>query len=179
MDIMAMQIMNEIKNWLIQNLGTVQFLQFIIPIVISLLSIRFIQTKRRGPVLILDIKNIKEYPEDRQQKIKKEDYSITYRSYLLQIRNEGDSVALNVQIDSDNFKIVKYQNHQIGLQDEQFIKIVKKSNDEIEDINELNGEILKIYCETLEGAGFYFKYEIVNMEQKKVRFVSKGYGKIR
>jgi len=176
-----MQIMNEIKNWLIQNLGTVQFLQFIIPIVISLLSIRFIKTKSRGPVLILDIKNIKEYPEDKQQKIKEGDYLITHRGYFLQIRNEGDSVALNVQVDSDNFKIVKYQSHQIGfgLQDEQLIKIVKKPNDEIKNLNELNREILKIYCETLEGTGFYFKYEIVNMEQKKVRFVSKGHGKMR
>lgn len=173
--------MNEIKNWLIQNLGTVQFLQFIIPIVISLLSIRFIKTKSRGPVLILDIRDIKEYSEDKRKEIKEGDYLITDRGYLLQVRNEGDSIALNMQIESDNFKMVQCQSYQIGfgINDEKLIRIIKKPGKEIKDLSELNGEIFEIYCETLERKGFYFKYEIVNMRNKKVRFISKGHGKMR
>ena len=71
----------------------------------------------------------------------------------------------------------KYQNNQIGLQDELCIKIVKKPNDEIKNLKELNGGILKIYCETIGGIGFYFKYQIIDIREKRVRFVSKGYGK--
>ena len=120
-----------IKDWFSQNPGLVQFIQFIVPITISLLSIRFIKIKKREPILILDVKNIKEYHQNKQQKIKDEGYLIADSDYVLQIRNEGDNVALNVYVESDNFKIIKYQNHQIGLQEEQFIKIVKKSNDKI------------------------------------------------
>ena len=167
----------EIKNWFSQSPGLVQFIQFIAPIIISLLSIRFIKNKRREPILILDVKNIKEFSRNERQKIKDEGYLIANSDYILQIRNEGDSVALNTYIESDNFKIVKYQNHQIGIQEEQFIKIVKKSDDEIKNLRELNGEIIKIYCETLKGIGFYFKYQIIDIKEKRVRFISKGYGK--
>jgi len=172
-------LINNIKNWLSQNPGLVQFIQFIAPIIISLLSIRFIKNKRREPILILDIKSIKEYSQNKQQEIKAEGYLIADSNYFLQIRNEGYDVALNVYVESDNFKIVKYQNHQIGLQDELAIKIVRKSNDETKSLKELNGEILKIYCETIGGIGFYFKYQIIDMGEKRVRFISKGYGKIK
>lgn len=167
----------QIKNWLSQNPGLIQIIQFFAPIIISLLSIRFIKNKRQGPILILDIKSIKEYSRDKQQKIKQDSYLIADSDYFLQIRNEGDDVALNVYAESDNFKIVKYQNHQIGLQEELFIKIVKKPDDEIKNLKELNGEIIKIYCETLKGIGFYFKYQIIDIKEKRVRFISKGYGK--
>jgi hypothetical protein len=167
----------EIKNWFSQNPGLVQFIQFIVPITISLLSIKYIKTKKREPILILDIKNIKEFSRNQRQKIKNEGYLIADSDYILQIRNEGDGVALNTYVESDNFKIVKCQNHQIGIQEEQFIKIVKKPNDEIKSLRELNGEIVKIYCETLKGTGFYFKYQIIDIKEKRVRFISKGYGK--
>lgn len=156
-----------------------QFIQFIVPITISLLSIKFIKTKKREPILILDIKNIKEFSRNQRQKIKDEEYLIADSDYILQIRNEGDDVALNTYIESDNFKIVKCQNHQIGIQEEQFIKIVKKPDDEIKSLRELNGAIVKIYCETIEGTGFYFKYQIIDIKEKRVRFMSKGYGKIK
>ena len=149
----------EIKNWFSQNPGIMQFIQFIVPITISLLSIKFIKTKKREPILILDIKNIKEFSRNKRQKIKDEEYLIADSDYILQIRNEGDGVALNTYVKSDNFKVVKCQNHQIGIQEEQFIKIVK------------------IYCETLKGIGFYFKYKIIDIKEKRVRFISKGYGK--
>ena len=168
---------DNIKNWLSQNPGLVQFIQFVSPIIISLLSIRFIKNKKREPILILDIKSTKEYSQDKQKKVKQGGYLIADSNYFLQIRNEGDNVALNIYIESNNFKIVKYQNNQIGLQDEFFIKIVEKSGDEIRNLKELNGEILKIYCETIGGIGFYFKYQIIDIKEKKVRFISKGYGK--
>lgn len=157
----------------------VQFIQFIVPITISLLSIKFIKTKKREPILILDIKNIKEFSRNQRQKIKDEEYLIADSDYILQIRNEGDDVALNTYVESDNFKIVKCQNHQIGIQEEQFIKIVKKPDDEIKSLRELNGAIVKIYCETIGGIGFYFKYQIIDIREKRVRFMSKGYGKIK
>lgn len=167
----------EIKNWFGQNPGVVQFIQFIVPITISLLSIKYIKIKKREPILILDIKNIKEFSRNQRQKIKDEEYLIANSDYILQIRNEGDGVALNTYVESDNFKVVKCQNYQIGIQEEQFIKIVKKPDDEIKSLGELNGEIVKIYCETLKGIGFYFKYQIIDMKDKRVRFLSKGYGK--
>ena len=170
-------LINNIRNWLSQNPGLIQVIQFFAPIIISLLSIRFIKNKRWEPVLILDIKNIKEYPEDKQQEIKNDGYLIADSDYILQIRNEGNDIALNTYVESNNFKIVKCQNHQIGIQEEQFIKIVKKPNDEIKSLRELNGEIVKIYCETLKGIGFYFKYQIIDIKEKRVRFISKGYGK--
>ena len=169
----------QIKNWLRQNPGLIQVIQFFSPIIISLLSIRFIKNKRREPILILDVKSIKEYSQNKQQKIKEDDYLIADSDYFLQIRNEGDDVALNIYVESDNFKIAKYQNHQIGLQDELSIKIVKKPNDEIKNLKELNGGILKIYCETIGGIGFYFKYQIIDIREKRVRFMSKGYGKTK
>lgn len=156
-----------------------QFIQFIVPITISLLSIKFIKTKKREPILILDIKNIKEFSRNQRQKIKDEEYLIADSDYILQIRNECDDVALNTYVESDNFKIVKCQNHQIGIQEEQFIKIVKKPDDEIKSLRELNGVIVKIYCETIGGIGFYFKYQIIDIREKRVRFMSKGYGKIK
>jgi len=168
---------NNIKNWLSQNPGLIQVIQFFAPIIISLLSIRFIKNKRYEPVLILDVKSIKEYSQNKQEKIKEDDCLIAGSDYFLQIRNEGDDIALNVYIESDNFKIIKYQNNQIGLQEEIFIKIIKKPNDEIKNLKELNGGILKIYCETIGGIGFYFKYQIIDIREKRVRFVSKGYGK--
>ena len=167
----------QIKNWLRQNPGLIQVIQFFSPIIISLLSIRFIKNKRREPILILDVKSIKEYSQNKQQKIKEDDYLIADSDYFLQIRNEGDDVALNIYVESDNFKIAKYQNHQIGLQDELSIKIVKKPNDEIKNLKELNGGILKIYCETIGGIGFYFKYQIIDIMEQRVRFMLKGYGK--
>ncbi len=95
---------DNIKNWLSQNPGLVQFIQFISPIIISLLSIRFIKSKKREPILILDIKSIKEYSQDKQQKVKQGGYLIADSNYFLQIRNEGDNVALNIYIESNNFK---------------------------------------------------------------------------
>ncbi len=175
---MIIQI-NNIKDWLSQNPGLVQVIQFFSPIIISLLSIRFIKNKKREPILILDIKGIKEYSRDKQQKIRQDGYLIADSNYFLQIRNEGDNVALNIYVESNNFKIAKYQNHQIGLQDELFIKIVEKSDDEIKNPKELNGEILKIYCETIGGIGFYFKYQVIDIKEKRVRFISKGYGKTK
>ena len=56
---------------------------------------------------------------------------------------------------------------------------MKKSDNEIKNLKELNGEILKIYCETIGGIGFYFKYQIIDIKEKKVRFISKGYGKTK
>ncbi len=168
----------QIKNWFSQNPGLIQVIQFFSPIIIALLSIRFIKNKKVEPILILDVKSIKEYPQNKQEKIKQGDYLIADSDYFLQIRNEGDAVALNVYVESDNFKIVKYQNHQIGLQDELSIKIVKKKpEDEIKNLKELNGEILKIYCETITGIGFYFKYQIIDIMEQRVRFMLKGYGK--
>ena len=167
----------EIKNWFSQNPGLVQFIQFIVPITVSLLSIKFIKIKKREPILILDIKNIKEFSRNQRQKIRDQGYLIANSDYILQVRNEGDSVALNTYVESNNFKIVKCENNQIGVQEEQFIKIVEKSDDEIKNLKELNGEILKIYCETLKGTGLYFKYQIIDIREKRVRFMSKGYGK--
>ncbi len=168
-----------IRDWINQNPELIQVIQFFAPIMISLLSIRFIKNKRREPILILDLKNIKEFSRNQRQKIKDEEYLIADSDYILQIRNEGDGVALNTYFESDNFKVVKCQNHQIGIQEEQFIKIVKKPNDEIKSLRELNGEIIKIYCETLKGTGFYFKYQIIDVKEKRVRFISKGYGKTK
>jgi len=154
----------EIKNWFNQNPGLVQFIQFIVPITVSLLSIKYIKTKKREPILILDIKNIKEFSRNQRQKIRDQGYLIADSGYILQVRNEGDGVALNTYVESNNFKIVKCENNQIGIQEEQFIKIVEKSDDEIKNLKELNG-------------GLYFKYQIIDIKEKRVRFMSKGYGK--
>jgi hypothetical protein len=196
MEMLFIRILSNLEAWFMENIGTIQFLQFMVPLLISLISIRFIKTKSKGPVLVLDIKHIKDYPEEEKEKIQKENYLITEqgynlqiqndrliidKGYLLQIRNEGDSVALNIHVDSKNFTMVKCESHQIGFgaHDEKIIKIIKKSNEEIKDIKELDSEIFKIYGETLEGEGFYFEHEVVDAKEKKVRFLSKKRGKFR
>ena len=196
MEMIFIKIFNNFQVWLMDNVGTIQFLQFMVPFLVSLISIRFIKTKNKGPVLVLDIKNIKDYPKEKKEQIQKEnylinepgynleiqnDYLVADKGYLLQIRNEGDSIALNIHVDSKNFTMIKCESHQIGfgIHDEKIIKIIKKSNEEIKDIKELDGEVFKIYCETLEGEGFYFEYEIVDAKEKKVRFISKKRGKFR
>ena len=196
MEMIFIQILNSFQIWLKENIGTIQFLQFMVPLLVSLISIRFIKVRNKGPVLVLDIKHIKDYSEEKKEQIQKENYLIadqgynpqiqddhltTTSRYVLQIRNEGDSIALNIHVDSENFTMFKCESHQIGfgIHDEKIIKIIKKSNEEIKDIRDLNGEIFKIYCETLEGEGFYFEYEVIDAKEKKVRFVSKKRGKFR
>lgn len=196
MEMIFIRVLSNLEAWLMENIGTIQFLQFMVPLLVSLISIRFIKVKNRGPVLVLDIKHIKDYSDEKKEQIQKDNYLIpeqgyklgiqndqliTDKGYVLQIRNEGDSVALNIHVDSENFTMFKCESHQVGfgVHDENIIKIIKKSNEEIKDIRDLNGEIFKIYCETIEGEGFYFEYEVIDAKEKKVRFISKKRGKFR
>lgn len=168
---------NNIKSWIGNNAGLVQVIQFFTPILISLLSLRFIKNKRPEPVLILDIKNADDYDLNQRQKIEEDGYFLGNSGYFLRIRNEGNDIALNVYAESDQFEIIQYENNQVGLQDEISLKIVRKKGDPVGSPKEMDGSIFKLYCETVSGNGFHFKYQIIDTQEQKVRFLDKGHGK--
>jgi len=142
----------------------------------------------KNPFIVLYVRNVKNYPK-RKQKIKDDGYLITHTikkttngntyeaiessDYFLRLRNEGEEVALNVKMESNNFIIQKYQSKQISLSDEQSVKVVKKPNNKIRSLKELEGEIFTICCDSQAGKHFCFKYKINNIENEDINFLGK------
>ncbi len=146
------------------------------------------QESKEGPFINLYIRNVKDYEEEKQRKIKDEGYLITHivekvwlnrrykaiepSDYFLRLRNQGNGIALNVRVKSNKFKVDKYQINQLAPSgDEQSIKIVRKSNNKIRDLKELNGEVLKIYCNSEDGKEYVFKWKIIDIRQQRVKFI--------
>lgn len=147
------------------------------------------QELRQRPFINLYIRNVKDYDEEKQRRIRDEGYLITHTvekiwlntykaiepsDYFLRLRNQGSGIALNVNIESDKFKIDKCQSNQLAPHgDEQSIRIVRKPNNKIRDLKELSGEVLKISCNSDDGKDYTFKWKIIDIQQRKVEFMGK------
>lgn len=147
------------------------------------------QESGQKPFINLYIRNVKDYNEEKQRKIKDEGYLITHivekvwlntykaiepSDYFLRLRNQGNGIALNVNIESDKFKVDKYQSNQLApFGDEQSIRIIRKPNNKIRDLKELSGKVLKISCNSEDGRDYVFKWKIIDIQQQKVEFIKK------
>ncbi len=142
----------------------------------------------QGPFLVLYIRDITEYPLEKQRKLTDEGYPLTYEieekvdrdiqkaivnsNYLFRVRNQGDDVALNVSLESKNFIGYKYQSNQIVAGgDEQSVKIVKKPSDKIRSLMDLNNEIFIITCTSRHGDKFISKWKVVDIFNKSVKHI--------
>lgn len=101
-----------------------------------------------------------------------EDNGIRPSPFYVALRSMGNGPAFNVTVESDNFKVEKYQTQFFApKKDEHAVKIIKKPNDKIRDLTELNGEIFTIKCESVLGKGYEYKYRIVDIDERTVEFL--------
>lgn len=101
-----------------------------------------------------------------------EDNAIKPSSFYGALRSVGNGPAFNVTMESNNFKVEKYQTQFFApKKDEHAIKIIKKPNDKIRDLTELNGEIFIIKCESVFGRRYEYKYKIVDINERTVEFL--------
>ena len=146
---------------------------------------RKIREIEQDPILLMYIRNINNYNENKRKQL--EDYVIKSRrgelsnlmgldiadDYLIRLRNVGRGAAFNVKVEikSKNFKIEKYQTQFFSPEsDEQSIEVVVVG-DKPWGVEELNGEIFHITCESINKKVCIFKYKIVDLERMLVEFV--------
>jgi len=146
------------------------------------------ETKRireisQEPILLLYIRNIKDYKEEKQKQ--QEEYIIgsgrgdmqkamflhTSDNYLLRMRNVGSGAAFNVKVGNKNYEVEKYQAQFFAPHsDEQSIKLISKNNKPW-GAEVLNEEILEITCESINKKKYKFKYKIVDLEKQQIEFI--------
>ena len=137
------------------------------------------------PIMSLYIRNvdgINEVDENRRRdKINKlKQYAITQEvdnginpsPYYIALRNMGNGPSFNVEIESEHFKAEKYQTRFFAPNgDEHAVKIIKKPNDKIRNVNELKGEAFIIKCRSFLGKEYKYKYKINDVAEKAVEFI--------
>ena len=93
-------------------------------------------------------------------------------NYYIALRNMGDGPAFDVKIESKDFKGQRYQTHFFApKKDEHAVKIVRKPNNKIRKLEELEGEIFVISCRSVLGTKYEYRYEIKNVEKKTVEYI--------
>ena len=135
------------------------------------------------PVLLLFVRNIDDYKEEKQKQLK--NYVINSMRgdlsnelllnvkdpFLLRIRNVGNGAAFNVKIQNSNYKVEKYQAQFLAPNsDEQAIKLISE-NEKPWGAENLNDEIFYITCESINKKKYKFKYKIVDIEKQEVEFI--------
>ncbi len=97
------------------------------------------------------------------------------KKYIIRIRNVGKGPLLNLKVNSENFKIEKYQSQFFAPEpkgDEQSIKIIKKDGTEISgDYSELNSAIFEISYDNVNRKNYKSKYRIINVEKKEIDYL--------
>lgn len=130
------------------------------------------------PIMSLYIRNI-DWIADETKRHKIKQYAITHLEgngiipspYYIALRNMGNGPAFNVEVESENFKAEKYQTRFFAPNgDEYAVKIIKKPDDKIRDVNELKGVVFIIKCRSFLGKGYEYKYKIYDVEEKIVEF---------
>ncbi|MCK5491169.1 MAG: hypothetical protein KAI67_04980 [Candidatus Pacebacteria bacterium] len=137
------------------------------------------------PVMIMYIRNKRDYMSDpadynEQEKLseKFEDYLIRIRiepeksDFFLSLRNTGRGAAFNLNVKNKNFQVSKYESQFFApSNDEHSIAIIKNGNKKIESWDELNGSIFKISCENAVKKLYHFHYKIIDIKNKQVEYL--------
>lgn len=101
------------------------------------------------------------------------DSGIVPSNYYLALRNMGNGAAFNVTLESNCFKVQKYQAQFFAPgKDEHAVKVVKKPNDKIRALTELNGEIFTIKSKSVLGKKYEYRYRIVDIDERAVEFLN-------
>lgn len=135
-----------------------------------------------APIMSLHVRYINGVKNEQERKSIREKYSITHQvetgivpsEYYLALRNMGQGPALNVEVESDNFKVLRYQTQIFAAEpnaDEHAIKIVKKPDNKIRSLGEVNGEEFVIKCKSISGKSYKYKYRISDLTTRSVEFV--------
>lgn len=101
------------------------------------------------------------------------DKGLAFSDYYFAVRNMGNGPAFNVSVDSGKFKVEKYQTRFFAPKtDEHAIKIIKKPNDKIRNLDELNGEVFVIECQSVFGKNYRYKYRVKNIVDREIEYIS-------
>lgn len=132
------------------------------------------------PVMSLYIRRVIRVADKEKRETIKHDYTITHMvdnkiepsTYFFALRNVGRGPAFNVQVESQNFKAVRYQMRFFSQGgEERAVKISKKSNDEIKSLDELKGEVFTVKYQSVSGKIYEHKYKVNSVEEKAVEFI--------
>ena len=136
------------------------------------------------PIIMLFIRDIRDYMENTADYAQQEKYREKYKTFLIRIRTEdresnyylglrnvGNGAAFNVEVKSNIFDVVVYQSRFLApLKDEQPFAIVEKSNRKIESWDKFKDSTFEISCKDISGKSYIFKYRILGLEEKRVDF---------
>lgn len=131
------------------------------------------------PIMVLYIRKISAVSDSVKLSIKGK-YALTFQNgnsiepsdFYIGLRNMGDGPAFDVNIESENFKAERYQTRFFAPKnDEHAVKIVKKPNDKIRNLGELDGEMFNIKCRSIDGVEYIYKYRISDIKEKMVEYV--------
>jgi len=142
------------------------------------------------PIPMMYIRNIDNYPEEERKKqweycIKingnrgiletEEEFNRRYERYIIRIRNVGKGPLFNLEVNSEIFKIEKYQSQFLAPEpkgDEQSVKIIKKDGTEIlGDYSGLNNAIFEISYDNVNRKNYKSNYRIINVEKQAIKYV--------
>jgi len=133
------------------------------------------------PIMCLYIRYISGI-KDEEKREKLKSYAITNEldggirpsNYYLALRNMGKGPAFNVDVESKNFKVEKYQTKFFAPEpkgDEHAIKVIKKPSNKIRSLEELKNEVLIIKCKSVFGKVYEYKYKINDVTERSVEFI--------
>ncbi|MFH1720326.1 MAG: hypothetical protein ABH856_01840 [Patescibacteria group bacterium] len=128
------------------------------------------------PILVLNIQKggvaVKPFMDQKYQITEQVNNSIIGSDHYLTVKNLGKGPAINLELKSENFVGVTYQERfLIPSKDEYSIKIVSKPNNKIRDLAELDGEIIQVRCENMLKKEYFFKYKIEDVRKRKITFI--------
>ncbi len=132
------------------------------------------------PIMCLYIRNVTGIEAGEKREAIKQ-YAVTQQTdnaivpspFYFALRSMGSGAAFNVRVESDDFKVEKYQTQFFAPhKDEHAVKIIRKPNDKIRDILTLNNSIFTISCSSVDGKVYEYKYKIVDISNRKVEFLN-------
>jgi len=134
------------------------------------------------PVMCLYVRYV-DGVKDQAERESIKQYAITHlvgqgiipSNYYIALRSVGKGPAFNVTIDSSEFKAAKYQTQFFGAgREEHAVKVVRKPNNKIRDLNEINGSVFTVGCESALGQKYEYKYKILDINERIVSFLGRG-----
>ena len=138
------------------------------------------------PVLVLYIRDIREsmnnpavFHEQEEARRKFGDHLIRTiadgeaSNYYLSVRNVGNGPAFNLEVECQNLIATNYQSSFIAPTKDEQRFLISDRRGVFTSLADLNNKNIDIKCLDMKGASYIFKYKIVNLEQKQVKFIEK------
>ncbi len=136
------------------------------------------------PILVLYIRDKRDYMDnnadyDQQQAVNRKfsDFLICTSAetegsnYFFSVRNVGSGPAFNLEVSGQDILATNYQSSFIAPTKDEQKFLISKQEGVFDSLSDLNAKVIDVKCLGMKGTSYDFKYEIINIEEKKVKFI--------